>query len=445
MNRSFMAVMVVSSILGGAVCNRLQAQLPVPVTWDGGNGRWEIANWTKDGIPGQTATATMSDNTGGRGGLEISIGGGAQVEHDHNNSNTVPGALGDFKPRMDLNGPGSLTIKEGAVLSFDSHSDTDGRWTRVGMNVNLDNGTIRRTHSAPSESGGQVIFGYSNELLANTKISISLSHGGRIENDGKMIFGKPQSDLNDLGHNTGIEVVMTINNGTLDLTGGHLWPDFFGSADGELVFIYGRKPTSEDPNHGLKNEKYVINFTGPGSITVDGGDPINGGGGIYVGEIDESGTYFPKGGFVPDLYTPISYENLWTLGILQANGLSGLTGATFSNYFTTTNFPGDDDYKLTSLVVPGADGDYNDDGVVNAADYTKWRDNFGSSTVTLPNDPTAGTVYAGDYTVWKNNFGATAGSGSGLGSGGAVPEPASLMLVVLGLVGPWIGRRRFVR
>ena len=39
-------------------------------------------------------------------------------------------ALGDFKPRMDITPGGSLTIKEGAVLYGDSHSDTDGRWFR---------------------------------------------------------------------------------------------------------------------------------------------------------------------------------------------------------------------------------------------------------------------------------------------------------------------------
>lgn len=51
-------------------------------------------------------------------------------------------------------------------------------------------------------------------------------------------------------------------------------------------------------------------------------------------------------------------------------------------------------------------GDYNDNGVVDAADYTIWRDNFGSS-VSLPNDPTPGSVDQGDYDVWRSNFGGT--------------------------------------
>jgi hypothetical protein len=65
-------------------------------------------------------------------------------------------------------------------------------------------------------------------------------------------------------------------------------------------------------------------------------------------------------------------------------------------------------------------GDYNGDGKVTAADYVVWK-NGGSPT---PNSP-------GDYTTWKANFGKTAGSGSSLGTAAAVPEPASVMLLLL--------------
>src|SRR5206468_4007845 len=54
-------------------------------------------------------------------------------------------ALGDFKPRMDIVPGGSLTIKQGAVLSSEAHSDDDGRWARISLSMTLDNGTMRRT------------------------------------------------------------------------------------------------------------------------------------------------------------------------------------------------------------------------------------------------------------------------------------------------------------
>jgi hypothetical protein len=72
-------------------------------------------------------------------------------------------------------------------------------------------------------------------------------------------------------------------------------------------------------------------------------------------------------------------------------------------------------------------GDYNNDQVVNAADYAVWRDNRNSSA-TLPNDVTPGTVNTSDYDVWRANFGRTIADAGG--SAAAVPEPALLRLVV---------------
>ncbi len=65
-----------------------------------------------------------------------------------------------------------------------------------------------------------------------------------------------------------------------------------------------------------------------------------------------------------------------------------------------------DYYEITA---PGPTGDYNSDGVVNAADYTVWRNNLDVS-VALPNDSTPGTVTADDYNVWKAAFGTSAES-----------------------------------
>ena len=73
--------------------------------------------------------------------------------------------------------------------------------------------------------------------------------------------------------------------------------------------------------------------------------------------------------------------------------------------------------------------DKDGDGIVNAADFIVWRNNLGLS-VTLPGDTTPGTVTQADYDVWVANYGNTAGSASL--SDGAVPEPASAMLVVTG-------------
>jgi hypothetical protein len=68
-------------------------------------------------------------------------------------------------------------------------------------------------------------------------------------------------------------------------------------------------------------------------------------------------------------------------------------------------------------------GDYNDDGMVDAADYVVWRNNLGGTG--LPNDPTPGIVDNTDYLNWKANFGLSA---TGALSMAAVPEPGTLAL-----------------
>jgi hypothetical protein len=86
---------------------------------------------------------------------------------------------------------------------------------------------------------------------------------------------------------------------------------------------------------------------------------------------------------------------------------------------------------LDSIIVEeGAIGDYNDDGVVDAADYTVWRDNLGTS-FELPNrDPdNSGNVSEADWTSWKAHFGET-DPGAGALAAGAVPEPSSLVLMI---------------
>ncbi len=90
-------------------------------------------------------------------------------------------------------------------------------------------------------------------------------------------------------------------------------------------------------------------------------------------------------------------------------------------------------------------GDYNQDGVVDSADYSVWRNSLGSVGSNLAADGNGnGRVDAADYSVWKSNFGASAGSGnSGIAAGGSVPEPAGLMLfAIAALLSPPIRLRR---
>jgi hypothetical protein len=68
-------------------------------------------------------------------------------------------------------------------------------------------------------------------------------------------------------------------------------------------------------------------------------------------------------------------------------------------------------------------GDFNHNGTVDAADFVTWRKWLGSIYV------------AGDINTWRANFGQSA-AGGGLAS--TLPEPVSIVLVLVGLSFVWL-------
>jgi hypothetical protein len=80
----------------------------------------------------------------------------------------------------------------------------------------------------------------------------------------------------------------------------------------------------------------------------------------------------------------------------------------------------------TDLVFdPRTTGDFNSDGVVDAADYTVFRDNQGANGAANPADANGDAIVSpADYSVWAANYGA-----SGLSI--AIPEPAAWLMAVV--------------
>jgi hypothetical protein len=120
----------------------------------------------------------------------------------------------------------------------------------------------------------------------------------------------------------------------------------------------------------------------------------------------------------------------FTLGSERQGEAIGWSAAGDS-FYTTSEFS-----NLSSAPIhtyqfsapPELPGDYNYDHVVDAADYTVWRNQL-NSNATLPNETvTLGSVTEEDYEVWRDHFGESL---SGGGGAMAVPEPASWLLVLL--------------
>jgi len=89
-------------------------------------------------------------------------------------------------------------------------------------------------------------------------------------------------------------------------------------------------------------------------------------------------------------------------------------------------------YGVIPGPVPLLPGNFNGDGIVDAADYTVWRDHLGEANEAILNGNGDGLngIDQDDYALWKANFNNTAiGTGSGI-----VPEPTSVALLAIGLL-----------
>ena len=138
----------------------------------------------------------------------------------------------------------------------------------------------------------------------------------------------------------------------------------------------------------------------------------------------------------------VSGPNLFVVDALDGTigEFDAITGATV-NAALVSGLNGPD----VIAVISNPLGDYNGDGIVDAADYTVWHDSLGSKIVLAADGNGNGMIDAGDYDVWRANFGQTAGSDVALPStsprSAGVPEPASAVLLTIGCIVTLVVRR----
>lgn len=154
-------------------------------------------------------------------------------------------------------------------------------------------------------------------------------------------------------------------------------------------------------------------------------------GAIQIGTDD--GPDFPGVASVPRL-TSTSAPNTWHFTQARAVAPAGTVTANLYALFVDPTEVGTayfDDLVATMITETPLLGDFNDNNVVDAADYTIWRNNFGTNFA-LPNrDPAStGNVSNADYKTWKDNFGLSQPGGGSVAATG-VPEPTSWVLAAV--------------
>jgi hypothetical protein len=144
--------------------------------------------------------------------------------------------------------------------------------------------------------------------------------------------------------------------------------------------------------------------------------------------------------------------NFYVDGVLAETVLNVGTAASIRSYdiirmgagVSSTEIAYYDNFKLETFVTgttPAANADFNNDNIVDGADFLIWQRGFGGAGTPATGDANGDLqINDADLTIWKNQFGTD--PTPALAAVGAIPEPATAALAGLALVGAGLAARR---
>lgn len=405
-------------------------------------------------------------DVGGSGNTRFSLEGGGGVTLTDDlvatvSNMTYTGTTGALNITTAVNGPGGLTKDGPGTMTLGTSAKT-----YTGATV-LNNGRTRlSTAASPTasssftiNSGGQLTLVSNNGTYGLGAGVLNLNGNGPTTGPTAAFPGAIRNDTNlvaTITNNVNLQSTTTIHvQGTTGST------TLSGAISGDGGLIAGANP--HDANLGsliltgtngysggtiaragnLVAAGASTNAFGTGDVTVESANLVFAGSQAKLtissgstNAIDDLATLSLAGGNAPgtadDGFADLGFGVNETVGGLILGGAAQNLAGTYGSSSSGAMFVFDEYFSgsgLITLVPPaGLDGDYNGNGMVDAADYVLWRkspDDFGGPT---------------GYQTWRESF---AESNSGSGSG-AVPEPVGGLLVLIALIVP-AGRRRSVR
>ena len=319
--------------------------------------------------------------------------------------------------------------------------------------------TTTETHNTSSSTAGDATTG--NTLLYYAHSPTVLTQEG---GDGQMFINRPISDAvadDFIPSNPGLEYLVTGNNSPSGVDGFGQGSHLFSTTD-VTDYVWNQifeRENALGASHGTPPGGLLFNAATSANLDADPEPEIVLAGNDVIRVLNPEGAPTNSQAFGPPLFqsgpTTQNFIDVVVADVLEDDGVDEIVAASDSGLiFVYPNSvagvvgspfglaavfnTGNPLVSIAAIAVPsvatGLPGDFNDDGTADAADYTMWADNRGSTFDLGGNgDETggsAGVVDVADYSLWKASFGNTA-AGSATG---AVPEPTSLLVTLVGML-----------
>jgi T5SS/PEP-CTERM-associated repeat protein len=366
-------------------------------------------------------------------------------------------------------GSGLLHASNGALVNVPEDTTSVGAGGRIELddallrtNQVFNNGTILGSGELAVLSGSTVQSSGRIEAGPGDRLVFGGSTSGFVLNTGAIVADSGELEFRRLVNNsfTGAaqEARITLQDAVVrfQLTGTTqpgLQNNALLAAIGGENHVYGRIANGTGADIVATNHSTVFfhhDVTSQGNVTVTAGSTaifledllINGGtlladlgGAENFGHAEVYGQAQLGGG---SLQVTLSSSYVPTLGntfaiVTAAGGISGtptLAASPLPSHLVEWDLDVDAN-QVTLSIVPALEGDYNADGIVDAADYIVWRKSLDRTGPGLAADgDDNGVVNSADYDLWQSNFGCTIGSSAAAAA--AIPEPAAAWLLCIG-------------
>jgi hypothetical protein len=323
---------------------------------------------------------------------------GGELPNLANSPFSFPSDLSDTARRNLVNDIRSHAMT--VPMSIVQNPDPDPPPTGVGIPLEVVNNsfelgpTFNQLPDAPTPPGSTFGWVYNQQLAGAT--------AGQTLNS--FFFDSPASDMSNRHWFT------NTNGTTLFQETSHV------IEDGLTYQLTGEFGLRKNQSHGFTGANIQLWAKDGGGTLTQLSETVVPVESVPVGSFEEFGTYFTEHG-----------EHVGSTIVIQFEFFGGLQPAL--DMVKLEYFLPDDDLA----------GDFNDDGLVDAADYVVWRKHLGSADETSLNGNGDGQngVDDGDNDLWVLNFGDTDS-----GASAAAPEPGSLAFALLGVMMVIAGARR---